>query len=423
MCEINNLAPQIVIVTVGSAGDLFPFLRVGVELAARGLRIAFLAPGVFAEQVAAAGLPFHPLPVDEQVLRDPHLWHPRKGFNVVWQATRPAMQEFVRFVDALPEDEPAAIIAHPLALADADLCRAARPRMHIIAAYLAPSNLRTMHGAMHMGPLPIPAWTPAWLRRWLWNTADRSVLAPAALPGINAARSRRALAPVASFMDHMESIADQSLLLFPSWFAPTQPDWPQPCVEGDFALYDPLGMPALGDELQAFLAAGDAPIVFTHGTGNRQAQTYFRHAIAATGKLGRRAILLTPERDQLPAALPPNILWQDYVPLRALLPHVAALSHHGGIGTTAEALRAGIPQLIVPMAFDQFDNAARVQTLGAGLGLPAARTTVFTLTSRLKTLLASPTIQAACKAAQAHFEGESRLVRAIDEIQISISKT
>ena len=86
----------------------------------------------------------------------------------------------------------------------------------------------------------------------------------------------------------------------------------------------------------------------------------------AAQRLGRRAVLLTPHREQVPASLPPDMLWLPYVPLRTLLPRAAALVHHGGIGTTAEALRAGVPQVIVPLAYDQFDNAARVEALAAG---------------------------------------------------------
>src|SRR5206468_2618186 len=82
---------------------------------------------------------------------------------------------------------------------------------------------------------------------------------------------------------------------------------------------------------------------------------------------------LHPLPTLMPPDLPPAIFWQDYVPLRAVLPRVAALVHHGGIGTTAEALRAATPQLVAPLAHDQFDNAARVTALGAGHGLRAAK--------------------------------------------------
>src|SRR5690606_2361785 len=104
----------------------------------------------------------------------------------------------------------------------------------------------------------------------------------------------------------------------------------------------------------------------------------------------------TPHREQLPAQLPTPVLWQDYVPLRALLPHVAALAHHGGIGTTAEALRAGTPQLVVPLAHDQFDNAARVRALGVGASLHARRLSSARMARQLGKVVDNPAMAAAC---------------------------
>jgi len=97
------------------------------------------------------------------------------------------------------------------------------------------------------------------------------------------------------------------------------------------------------------------------------------------------------------------MLWQDYVPLRALLPQAAALIHHGGIGTTAEALRAGTPQLVVPLAHDQFDNGARVTALGVGASLPAGRLNERRLVRALDDLLAAPGLAARTRAVAARF--------------------
>jgi rhamnosyltransferase subunit B len=221
-------------------------------------------------------------------------------------------------------------------------------------------------------------------------------------------------------MDWIATVPDLSLTLFPDWFAPTQPDWPQPLVRGDFPLFDPNADTTLSADLQAFRQAGPPPLVFTHGTGNTQAAAYFRHARAAATRLGRRAVFLTPHRDQVPADLPATMLWQDYVPLRALLPHAAALIHHGGIGTTAEALRAGTPQLVVPLAHDQFDNGARVTTLGVGATLPAARLTEDRLVHALGALLAAPGLDARTRAVAARFTPEGsvdRMCAALDSLR------
>jgi rhamnosyltransferase subunit B len=390
-----------------------------LALRARGHRVSFLGPEQHGPYVRPTGLPFTGLPADEAVLRDPDLWHPTRGFGVVWRATRPAMARIVPFVDALPADERCVLVAHPLALPEADLCRATRPGLHVAAAYLAPANLMTVHDPLLVGPWRVPPWVPLGARRAFWRWAVRRFIDPVALADVNAARAPRGLAPVPTLLDWIAAVPDLSLTLFPAWFAPTQPDWPQPLVRGDFPLFDTNAGAALAPGLLAFLQAGPAPLVFTHGTGNTQAAAYFRHALAAAGRLGRRAIFLTPHRDQVPADLPPSMLWQDYVPLSRLLPHVAALVHHGGIGTTAEALRAGTPQLVVPLAHDQFDNAARVTALGVGASLTAARLNEGRLVRALRGLLAAPGLAERTQAVAGRFvegEGMARVCAALETL-------
>src|SRR5206468_9888266 len=119
---------------MGYAGDLFPFVAVALALGARGPRVSFLAPEPHRPYVVDAGLDFTGLPVDEAVLHDPDLWHPTRGFAVVWRVSRPAMARILPFVDALPKTEPCVLLAHPLALPEADLCRVVHPGLKVAAA-------------------------------------------------------------------------------------------------------------------------------------------------------------------------------------------------------------------------------------------------------------------------------------------------
>ncbi|CAN7269245.1 glycosyltransferase [Massilia sp. LjRoot122] len=393
--------PHFVVVTIGSAGDLFPFMRVALALKESGQRVSMLGPQQHAPFVEPTGLAFHGLPADEAVLDHPDLWHPTRGLAVVWNATRPAMARVPDFIAALPPGERIVLLVHPLALPEADLCRARRPGLKVAAAYLAPSNLPTVHDPLLLGPWPVPRWVPLGLRRWLWRKLANALINPVALPAVNAARAAQGLAPVADLVDTIVQVPDLSVTLFPAWFAPTQPDWPQPLERCGFPLYDPSPQAELTPTVARFLEEGPKPVVFTPGTGNRQAAYYFRCALDACARRGLRAILLTPHRAQLPAHLPTPVLWQDYVPLRVLLPHVAALVHHGGIGTTAEALRAGTPQLVVPLAHDQFDNAARVRALGVGNSLHATRLTPGRLEKRLGEIVGNPGVSEACRRAAA----------------------
>lgn len=393
--------PHVLVVAVGTAGDLYPFLRIARDLIARGRRVTLLAPAVHEQAVRRAGVPFHPLGTEAEyraALEHPDVWHPRKGFRVLWEGMRGNVDVLPDFVAALPAGEPLAMLAHPLALPGASLARTRRPDLRIVAAWLAPANLRTVHDPMTFGPLPMPRWVPHAWRQRLWRRVDAGMIDPVAVPDINAAHARYGLQPVSHFIDHLQSIADAHLTLFPAWFAPTPPDWPRPLSEGVFPLYDPHVDAALPDALERFLAAGAAPVVLTPGSGNRQARQWLERALAGTRRADRRAVVLTPHHAQVPDPLGDDALWLPYVPLAALLPRAAALVHHGGIGTTAEALRAGVPQVIVPLAYDQFDNAARVRTLHAGArvagGTAGARPRA--LARVLRRLLEDPAVRAAC---------------------------
>lgn len=378
--------------------------------------MTLFGPAMHEAPVRQAGLRFHPSFADPAVLADPHLWHPHRGFKVVWRAVRPGLAELWPLVQALPPG-PVLIVAHPLAVPDADLCRALRPALAVVAACLAPSNIPTVYDPLLIGPLAVPRWVPHALRRWLWKLVSAGFIDPVALPDVNAQRRAHGLAPVAGLLAFLRDAPDLSVTLFPGWFGARQPDWPRAVCQGNFALYDPAPDLAFPAELARFLDAGNAPIVFTHGTGNQQAAAYFSAALDAAGQLGMRAIFLTPHRAQVPARLPPTVLWQQYVPFQKLLPYAAALVHHGGIGTTAEALRAGVPQLIVPLAFDQFDNGARVAALGAGLVLRGRRLSAPGLAQKLRQLTTSETIARQCRAMAARMEGEPGLDSVLDALE------
>src|SRR5262249_41865369 len=119
--------------------------------------------------------------------------------------------------------------------------------------------------------------------------------------------------------------------------------------------------------------------------------------VAACETLGVRGLLLTRYPDQLPKRLPSSVLHCGFAPFRRLLPHCAALVHHGGIGTTAAALETGTPQLILPLAWDQPDNAARLRRLGAGDWLGRRQRTGPHLARALVRLI-TPKVRARCRA-------------------------
>jgi rhamnosyltransferase subunit B len=144
--------------------------------------------------------------------------------------------------------------------------------------------------------------------------------------------------------------------------------------------------------LAQFLDAGEPPIVFTLGSSAVWvARNFFHESIAAAKLLGRRAVLLIgDERNQLQESLPPGMIAVDYAPFQSLLPRACALVHHGGVGTTSQGLRAGVPTLIVPFAFDQPDNAAHAERLGGSRTVPRPKYLAARVTRELNRLLTEP---------------------------------
>jgi UDP:flavonoid glycosyltransferase YjiC (YdhE family) len=130
-----------------------------------------------------------------------------------------------------------------------------------------------------------------------------------------------------------------------------------------------------------------------------------------------RGLLSTRFAEQIPADLPPGVRHVSFVPFRWLLPRAALLVHHGGIGSTSQALHAGIPQVIMPMGFDQFDNAARVERLGVGRALARRRFTAPRLVPLVAGLLADAAVADRCRGAARRLAAADGLVRAGDAIE------
>lgn len=407
-----SLSSHVLIATVGSVGDIHPMLGMATALKRLGHTVSFAANPVHAARIEACGIDHRAIGTRasfEATADDPALWDPRTAMSVFWRGLRSSLHELPEAALALPANRPATLVVHPLLLPAAALARARRPGLRVVAAWLAPQNLRTCHDPMMVGPLRIPRWLPMALRRRLWRRIDRRFIDPAPLPELNAARRALGLPPVAHFMPHLQTVADQSITLFPEWFAGSAPDWPQPLLRGSFPLFEPPRAAGLPAEVATFMANGTAPVVVTLGTFQRHGGAMLSQVVQAARALGRRTVVLAAEREQL--NLPPaaDLLWQPYLPLGDLLPGSAALVHHGGIGTTAEALRAGVPQLVLPWAFDQFDNAQRVRTLGAGFTLPSRRLRAERLQRSLRELLASPTVAEACQRTAARLHADPGL--------------
>ena len=148
----------------------------------------------------------------------------------------------------------------------------------------------------------------------------------------------------------------------------------------------------------------------------RHARRLFAAAVEANRRRGRRTVLLTQFRDQVPDPLPAGAIHVDWVTMARLLPRVAAVVHHGGIGTVAQVLRAGAPHLVVPFTHDQPDNANRLVRLGVAERLGPRRFTPEAAGAALDRLL-SPVVRRRCAAYAARIDPVTAVRVAADVVE------
>jgi UDP:flavonoid glycosyltransferase YjiC (YdhE family) len=365
---------HVILATVGTDGDVFPHVGLGAALRARGHRVTLAAPEPYRVRADALGIEFCALVTADDVSRmlaNPDLWRPfRSGVMMARWGGAMISRQYEALAE-LAGHPGSVLVANPGVLAARLVQETLGTPM--ASLLLQPGLLPSSTAPPEMpGGVTIPAWLPHPLRPLYWLGVDAAGYALVA-PSLNRVRSGLGLTPVRRVFRWWLS-PDLVIGLFPRWYAAFQPDWPPQLRLAGFGRFDgALGECELPEDVRTFCKEGSPPIVFTFGTGMRHAAGFFRTAVAACDALGTRGILLTKFPDVIPRRLPPRVCHCAFAPFRQLLPLCGAVVHHGGIGTTAAALEAGCPQLVLPLAWDQPDNAARVAKLGAGLTLGPRR--------------------------------------------------
>lgn len=362
-----------ILATLGTDGDVLPYVGLGSVLRSRGHRVTLATAGDYRALAAERGFEFAPLlseAENRRVLGDPDFWHPLKG---AWVAARWGIDHLDRHYAVLRElsaPGDSVLIASP-AILPARLLNEqfGRPLASVILQpWMIVSSVAPP--VMPAG-LTLPRWAPSPVGAMYWRTVDA---AGDWLVGrrLNRLRATLGLPPVRRLFRWWIS-PELVLGMFPGWYGPAQKDWAKQIRLAGFPRVDRGAAERLGERVARFCDEGEPPVAFTFGTGMMHAGRLFRSAVEACGILSVRGILLTRYPQGVPPDLPASILHCEYAPFRGLFPRCAAVVHHGGIGTVAAALAAGTPQLILPMAFDQLDNATRVKRLGAGDFIRAAR--------------------------------------------------
>lgn len=414
---------HVVFATFGSLGDVHPFLALGRELQHRGHRVTLATSAYHRAKIEAEGFGFRAVRPDIAEFGGPAgLFRafsdgPGGPIRVLRQFILPRLRETAAdllaacadadFLGAHPIYYPAPLIAEKL-------------RLPWAATLLQPMTVQSASD-----PSMFPA-LPPFVQRLvlhLGGLAMRPLVRPVA-----ALRAELGLPPSprhpmfgGQFSPHL------NLALFSPHFAPPQADWPPHTLATGFPFFDD-GRSAherMPDALAGFLRAGPPPLVFTLGsTAVDLSEHFYRESLTAVRALGQRAVLLAG-RDLAPRLGPPpeGACILDYAPHGALFPAASVVVHPGGIGTTAQALRSGRPQLVVPFGFDQPDNARRTAGLGVGTLLPIARYRADRVRVRLDALLHDGSIRRRAEETAARLRDEDGARTAADAIERTWTRT
>lgn len=213
------------------------------------------------------------------------------------------------------------------------------------------------------------------------------------------------------------------LALFSRVLGTEQRDWPDHTRITGFCMFDTEnGAAGLSPELETFLAAGPPPIVFTLGSAAvLAAGKFFDYSARAAMRMGVRAVLLigSDQRNRPRHTLPDSIFVADYAPYSALFPRARIVVHQGGVGTTAQCLKAGKPMLIMPYSHDQPDNARRMRRLKVSRTIQRAHYTPLRVERKLRKMLEEPLYQRRAESVArrlSHEDGTKNACDALEEL-------
>ncbi len=379
-------APRnVLLVTFGSLGDLHPFVALAHALAAEGLKPIIATSASYRDHIVGEGLAFVPIRPDatdvtahlgmelgdiaRRLTRD-------DGFlfrSVIFPHLQAGVEDLLAATEGVD-----AIVSHAIAFPGRLVAeKLGVPNIQVI---LSPLLLLAPEDPPRAAGLPFLCDPQGGAILRFYNRLIRAALET----GINVVarpltRMRQAMTlPKQSGLDLLFGArsCDARICLFsPLLLAPDVAARNTAIVAGHSFGDRFEDRRALDPALAAFLDAGPAPIIFSLGSFvARDRQADYRAFADAARRLNRRAVLLVAD-DDLPALAVLNdamTMVASYAPHSLVFPRGCALVHHGGVGTSGQALRAGKPQIVIPFFGDQFDNAMRLKRLGVARILKGA---------------------------------------------------
>jgi rhamnosyltransferase subunit B len=417
---------RIVLSNIGTFGDINPLIAIALELKRRGHQPVMAVPAMYGPKIIPLEIEFHAVRPDldpKNTILAEMVYDVRKG-------TERGLREFLFPVLRETYDDLTAAATIP---ARADLLLLGELNY---AGPLVAEMTRIPWASYVLAPLSFfSAFDPPVLPMY-----PRLARADKAVPGMGRvirrlARfvSRKWPQPVYDLRRELglergrnplfdaKHSPDLVLALFSRVLGREQPDWPANTKITGFCFYDSdAGNAKLSPHLEEFLAAGPAPLVFTLGSAAvLAAGRFYEYGARAAERLGMRAVLLigSDMRNRPRHPLPDSICIAEYAPYSALFSRAAAVIHQGGVGTTAQCLRAGKPMLIMPYSHDQPDNARRMRRLKVARTIQKRYFTPLRVAKKLRKLLESPIYSHRAELTAQRLRSENGVVAACNALE------
>lgn len=413
---------RVLLATLGSHGDIHPFVAIGKALRARGHDAILLANPYYQALIEGEGIGFAPLSEHadmEKLLRENaqimDSW--RGPMSVLKEFTLPLIPEMAKQTrECLRTFKPDLVLSHPLCFGVSWACEAAAVRCGIID--LSPISWFNPNDTLIMPAIrgPNPSRRTVAFDLWIGKVVTGLMLDGPC----NRIRREMGLPKQKAIVYSHSQGGIINLGMWSQHLRGPLPGDPAAGVICGFPWFDRRsGVERETEDLMKFVEEGEPPIVFTMGTTMvHLAGQFFTRAAETCRELGRRGVLLVGRNEYFnPTSLPANVRAFAYAPYSLLLPKAAATVHHGGIGSTAQALRAGRPTVVIPAAHDQFDNAARVKRLGMSETVPVKKVTTKRLVAALRAVLDDPAFAARATSIGAKIAAEDGAGKAVSEIE------
>ena len=404
-------------------GDVMPFVPIARELRRRGHRVTMAVPEGFHEvlrrhdvDLVHLGTDFSPreLAAHGDVIEHSSSIRGMRAALDLW--IRELTIEPAHEILAVLEDvDPDVWLCHNTMAWLVEL-QARTTGTPLVAGHLFPMMIPT---ATRMPPmLPGPAVLPAPVCRAAWRLGRTLTARMGFDDEVNALRAEHGLPPAVASTGFGWERADLVLALTSPSYWPVPSDWPAHVEVTGLTVWGDVDDP-LPERLRRHLEAGDPPVLVTLGTSAASnARDAFEMAADAAAAHGWRTVLLVGNRRNVQQLAHRSDVW-EFASLPAVLPHVRAVVHAAGHGTTAAALHAGVPQVVLPQTFDQVQHARRLEELGVGRTVDWQRRTVARLAEALQEV-DRPRVRRAAAALATRLGEEHGAARAADLIEAQV---